>query len=136
MKSDLRVQEVGHTISAPLTFKNINKAYLWYTHIFGAKENVRFADSDHRINYAELWIGDTMLFLTPREAGDHLPLLADENQKEKWLHIYVSNVDDIIDQAVETGAFLAEPPKDYPNGERCGAIIDPFGYHWVLAMHI
>jgi len=136
MKNQIRVQEVGHTLSVPLSFRNINKAWLWYTHVFGAKENVRFTDNHNRIIYAELLIGDSMVFLTPASMNNDLPLLSSEDHRRRWLHIYVDNVDDTIDNAIDFGAFLAQPPANYSYGERCGCIIDPFGYNWVLAMHI
>jgi PhnB protein len=50
--------------------------------------------------------------------------------------MYIDNVDDIFANAVYAGAKVATPLMDTFYGDRCCAVIDPFGHHWVLATHI
>jgi hypothetical protein len=50
-----------------------------------------------------------------------------------WL--YVKDCDAAFARAVGAGAKPKMQPEEMFWGDRCGSIIDPFGYEWTLATH-
>jgi len=51
-------------------------------------------------------------------------------------YLYVPDVDAAYRQAVAAGAIAALPVEDKFWGDRSGAVIDPFGYFWMLASRV
>ena len=49
------------------------------------------------------------------------------------MHLYVDDVDKIVQRAVEFGATALRQPKDEFFGDRVAMIVDPFGHRWQLA---
>lgn len=52
------------------------------------------------------------------------------------IHLYVEDVDAVMERAVAAGAKLVMPLEDTFWGDRYGRIEDPFGHLWSLATHI
>lgn len=52
------------------------------------------------------------------------------------LNIQVDDCDSLHTQALSAGATEEKAPADYPWGERASALVDPFGYRWMIAQHI
>ena len=52
------------------------------------------------------------------------------------LHLYVENVDAVVQKAVENGAKLLRPIKNQFYGDRSGSLLDPFGHMWSVATHV
>jgi PhnB protein len=52
------------------------------------------------------------------------------------MHLYVENVDQVIQKAVESGAKLLRPIKNQFYGDRSGTVLDPFGHMWSVATHV
>ncbi len=52
------------------------------------------------------------------------------------LHLYVDDVDDMFQRAVEAGATEIMPVQDCFWGDRYGILIDPFGHRWSIATRI
>jgi PhnB protein len=51
------------------------------------------------------------------------------------MHLYVRNVDQVVDQAVTAGATIMRPVQDQFYGDRSGSVQDPFGHTWHIATH-
>jgi PhnB protein len=51
------------------------------------------------------------------------------------LFIYVENVDKVITKAASLGATSQGPVMDMFWGDRCGTIVDPNGYTWMVGTH-
>lgn len=74
--------------------------------------------------------------------SDELPIMnffspkSPEGGTSVSLYMYVDNVDDVFANTVSAGALVATPLMDMFYGDRCCAIIDPFGHHWILTTHI
>jgi uncharacterized glyoxalase superfamily protein PhnB len=51
------------------------------------------------------------------------------------LHLYVSDVDAAVSQAVAAGARVTMPVADMFWGDRYGRLEDPFGHQWSVATH-
>jgi len=124
------------TVTPYLYIKGAANAIDYYKKIFGAKEIMRMSGPNGLIGHAELRIGDSMI------------MLADENPQ--WgtkgpqtlggsatgLHLYVEDVDSVVQDAVASGAQLIRPVKDQFYGDRSGSLIDPFGHIWSVGTHI
>src|SRR5579864_6824759 len=95
-----------HSVTPYLFIRGAGAAIDFYKKVFGATEIVRMAGPIGQVMHAELKIGDSIV------------MLADENPKmgamspqtaggiSVSLHLYVENVDGIIQKAVDAGAKL------------------------------
>jgi PhnB protein len=75
-------------------------------------------------------------------------MLADEMPEMGWssppaiggtpvsLHLYVEDVDAVVERALAAGAALSRPVADQFYGDRLGTVVDPFGHVWSIASHI
>jgi uncharacterized glyoxalase superfamily protein PhnB len=132
------VPEGFNTLTPSLVVQGAMEAIEFYKQAFGASVTRIFYGPDKKtVFHAELKIGDSMLMLS-----EEIPVMNLLSPKSPGggisvsIYIYVDNVDDIFVKAVSAGASVAIPLMDTFFGDRCCAIIDPFGHHWILAMHI
>ena len=51
------------------------------------------------------------------------------------LYIYVENVDKVVEKATKLGATPQGPVMDMFWGDRCGTVVDPDGYNWMVGIH-
>jgi uncharacterized glyoxalase superfamily protein PhnB len=96
-------------------------------HVFGAVELERFSFSLSRCHVASA-IGDSVIML---EIGDPPP----EGAAPSTVCVYVPDVDEAFDRALQAGAEELEPPKDQENHERSAAVKDTFGNTWRIATY-
>lgn len=75
----------------------------------------------------ELWIGDTRLLV--RDAGPRAPHPA-------FLFVYVADLDQTWQRAVDAGAVVVERPERTAHGERQGIVRDPQGSTWQIASRL
>jgi PhnB protein len=52
------------------------------------------------------------------------------------IHLYVEQVDALVDRAVKAGGRLERPVADQFYGDRAGMVVDPFGHKWWIASHV
>ena len=52
------------------------------------------------------------------------------------LYLLTENVDKTVAKAVKLGAAPKGPVMDMFWGDRCGTVVDPEGYTWMVATHI
>ena len=119
-----------------LTVDDAAQAIEFYKRAFGAKERMRMPGPDGRIAHAELEFGDAVLMLS-----DPFPHGSTRPPKELGgttggVMIYVENVDEVVQQAVDAGATVTMAADDMFWGDRFGTVSDPFGHEWHLATHI
>ena len=50
--------------------------------------------------------------------------------------LYVENVDESFQRAVQAGATVKEAITLQFWGDRAGSVVDPFGYQWTLLTHV
>ena len=74
---------------------------------------------------AEIRIGDSLIMISDG-GGLREPVPA-------FLYVYVENVDETYQRAVETGAETLELPSDQPYGDRRAMVKDPWGNLWKIA---
>jgi PhnB protein len=119
-----------------LVVNNAAKAMEFYKKIFAAKEVMRMEQPDGKIGHAELKIGDSKIMLADEcpEMGAYGPH-AGVNASIS-IHVYIKNVDDVVEKAVSLGAKINRPVQDMFYGDRSGSIEDPFGHKWFVSTHI
>jgi PhnB protein len=108
----------------------------FYCSVLGASERVRMGAPGGKVGHAELSIGDSMIMLADEapEMGARSPRTVGGTPVS--LHVYVENVDDVFDRAVQAGAQSLRPVEDRFYGDRSGQFEDPFGHRWDVSSHV
>ncbi len=125
-----------NSVTPCLTINNAAQAIDFYKTVFGAKEVMRMAKPNGKIGHAELKIGDTKIML-----ADEYPEM-DIRGPEAFggtpvgIHIYIKNVDQIVEKAVSAGANVKRPPENMFYGDRSATLVDPYGHVWHVSTHI
>ena len=118
-----------------LFFNNGVKDISFYAKAFGATENLCFRNDDGSIHVAELSINGTIFhlhevtkpyFFSPEKYNGTTAIIGQ----------FVSDVDAVMNTAIEAGAIEVSPAKDYEYGYRQGEIKDPFGHLWLIQKKI
>ncbi len=122
-----------------LSIAGAAKAIEFYSEVFGAKERMRMPGPPGQpdsVGHAEIEIGDSVIMLS-----DQFPQSPTKPPKELGgtsasMMLYVENVDEFVQQAVDAGATLAMPVETQFWGDRYGRVEDPFGHNWQIATHV
>jgi PhnB protein len=102
----------------------------FYTDAFGAKELQRWSNDDGSIHVVELEIDGAMFHLHEESRGNASPDKA--GCTTVTIGLMVDDVHAVFGRAIEAGAKMISPVKDYDYKYRQGDIIDPFGHHWLI----
>lgn len=124
-----------HSITPYLIVEDAANAIVFYKDAFGAKEVMRMEHSG-KVGHAELKIGDAKIMLADEwpEMNAHGP--RQYGGSAVSIHLYVKDVDRIIEKAVSLGAILERPVENMFYGDRSGILQDPYGHHWCVSTHI
>jgi uncharacterized glyoxalase superfamily protein PhnB len=122
-----------HTITPYLYVADAPEAIAFYTRAFGAKERYRLTDPDGKVRHAELFVGDSPLFVTDVPIDPDMQIPGPNATSPVWLYLYVEDPDSLFDRAVAAGADPVTLMGDQAWGDRYGAVADPFGYRWGIA---
>jgi PhnB protein len=108
----------------------------FYGKVLGTQERMRMPGPEGKIGHAELEIGDSLImladehpdmgFLSPKSIGG-TPVT---------ISVYVENVDDVFERALEAGATSVRSVEDQFYGDRSGQFDDPFGHRWNVSTHV
>lgn len=130
------VPEGYHTVTPYLIVSGAAKAIDFYKQAFGAQEQFRVDASNGRIGHAEIRIGDSIVMLADEhpEIGARGPLSV--GGTPVTLALYLENVDQVFQRAVDAGATVLRPVQDQFYGDRSGSVTDPFGHIWHIATHV
>jgi PhnB protein len=125
-----------HALTPSIAVDNAADAIEFYKRAFGAKERMRMPGPGDTIGHAELEIGDSVLMLS-----DPFPQASVKPPKEVGattvgIFMYVEDVDEVVQQAVDAGGTVVMPVDDQFWGDRFGTVADPFGHQWMLATHV
>jgi PhnB protein len=128
------VPEGYHTVTPYLICSSAAKAIDFYVKALGATELMRM-DHGGKIGHAEIKIGDSHVML-----ADEFPEMGARSPQSLGgtpvgICLYVPNVDELFQRAVDAGAQVERPVQDQFYGDRSGTIIDPFGHKWTIATH-
>ena len=126
----------GYSAITPyLIVDNAAGAIDFYKKAFGAREKMRLGMPGGKIGHAELKFGDALVMLAD-EAPDHNALSPKTvGGTPVTIHLYVKNVDRIVEQAINAGATVMRPVADQFYGDRSGSVRDPYGHAWHVATH-
>jgi uncharacterized glyoxalase superfamily protein PhnB len=135
-KAKHAVPEGHHTITPHFTIDGAAKAIDWYKQALGAQEVARAVGPDGKIMHAEVRIGDSLIMLNDVMGG---PAGAKTAGAPLALWVYVPDCDALFNRAVAAGARIAPGPMgqmaDQFWGDRCGTLVDPYGFQWTIATH-
>lgn len=101
---------------------------------FGATENFCFRNDDGSIHVAELAINGAIFHVheTMRDALE--PISA--KGVTTIIGLFVPNVEEVMQKAIQAGATEINPTTDYDYGYRQGMFKDPFGHYWQIQKKI
>ncbi|KIG06747.1 VOC family protein [Caballeronia concitans] len=107
----------------------------FYKKAFGATEVFSMQEPGGRIGHAELLIGGHPFYLSDEfpEMDVKGPLAV--GGTPVMLHLYVEDVDAVVQRAVDEGAVILRAVEDQFYGDRGGKLRDPFGHVWWIATH-
>lgn len=130
------IPEGFHSVTPMFMFKDARKAISFYKQAFGATERYAMPGPDGKgVMHAELLIGDSIIMMG--EENPHEPCKSAETMggSPVSFYIYLDNVDEAFQRALQSGAESRMPVQDMFWGDRVGTVQDPFGYSWSLATH-
>jgi PhnB protein len=125
-----------HTVTPSIVVRGAEEALDFYRKAFNAEETLRMPGPDGKIIHAEFRIGNSVIML-----GDEMPDMGAKSPLSLGgspvsFFIYLENVDEAWQRAINAGAKQVMPLADMFWGDRAGCVDDPFGHHWWLAQHI
>jgi PhnB protein len=131
----------GFTSITPfIVVNNPSEAIKFYQSVFNArvKDSTEFSDENGNriIVHAELDFGNGFLQLGAANPAYKLVLPPGEDNACYSLAIYVSDVDQVFEDAMAKGARVREPVANFVSGDRFGSILDPFGVRWSIMTRI
>ena len=129
------VPEGFHTVTPSLVVRDAAKAIDFYKKALGAEELVRMPGPDGKIMHAELKIGDSIIFLSDEVPHSSAKSPQTLGASTGVLNLYVQDVDNAFQRAVDAGGKVSMPVADQFWGDRYGSLVDPFGHTWGIGTH-
>jgi len=125
------------TFFAPELFVNNGvKDISFYKNAFGASEQMRFSNDDGSIHVVELCIDGAIFHIHEITAKPYFFSPGKNNGSTICIGLFVSNVDEVMANAIKAGAIEINAAQDYEYGYRQGTIKDPFGHYWQIQKKI
>ena len=122
-------------VSAALTVSDIAAAVSFYQKAFGFSKRAIMNGPDGKPVHAELTLRGTTLMLGPESEQMGRRSAKSVGASPATLYIYVENVDKVVEQAAKLGAKPQGPVMDMFWADRCGNVVDPDGYTWMVGTH-
>jgi PhnB protein len=122
-------------VTAMLTVSDVAAAASFYQKAFGFTKRGIMNGPDGKPMHAELTLRGATLML-----GLENPAMGKRTAKSvgaspAGLYVYVENADKVVAKAVNLGAKDQGPVMDMFWGDRCGVVVDPDGYSWMVGTH-
>jgi PhnB protein len=122
-------------VSAMLTVSDIPAAVAFYQKAFGFSKRGIMNGPDGTPIHAELNLRGTTLMLGPENPSWGKRTAKSVGASPASLFLYVENVDKVVSKAISLGAQGQGPVMDMFWGDRCGTLVDPDGYTWMVGTH-
>jgi PhnB protein len=122
-------------VSAVLTVSDVKAATGFYQKAFGFAKRGIMNGPDGKPIHAELTLRGTTLMLGPENPARGMRSAKTVGASPASLYLYVENVDRTVAKAVGLGATTQGPVMDMFWGDRCGMVVDPDGYGWMVGTH-
>jgi PhnB protein len=136
MSSVKAIPDGYHNVTPYLFVRSAARAIDFYKSVFGATEIMRMPGPDGRTMHAELRLGDSVIMLADENPPAGMMSPQTVGGYSVGMHLYIENVDEVIQKAVENGAKILRPVKNQFYGDRSGSVLDPFGHLWSVATHV
>ena len=122
-------------VTAMLTVTDVKTAAAFYQKAFGFAKRGLMNGPDGKAIHGELTLRGTTIMLTPE-----MPQMGGRSAKTigaspTSLYLLTENVDKVVAKATKLGAVTKGPVMDMFWGDRCGTVVDPEGYTWMVATH-
>jgi len=121
--------------STMLTVTDMNAAIKFYQKAVGFTKRGVMKGPDGKPMHAELKLRDTVLMLGPECPERGARSAKTLGGSPVTLYLLTENVDKMVAKAVKAGGNPMGPVGDMFWGDRCGIVIDPEGYTWMVATH-
>ncbi len=125
-----------HTLTPGLTVRDASATIAFYEKAFGAAELYRLTLPDGTIAHAEFRIGDSVFMIQDERPEWGTPSPETLGGAPLRLRLYVEDADASFAAAVAAGATETMPVELQFWGDRMGSVVDPFGYHWLIATRV
>ena len=122
-------------VSTMLVVSDIPAALSFYQKAFGFSKRGIMKGPDGKPIHAELTLRGTTLMLGPENAARGQRTAKSLGSSPATLFVYVENVDKVVAKATSLGATSLGPVMDMFWGDRCGTVVDPDGYSWMIGTH-
>jgi len=123
------------SVTTMLTVADVKAAAAFYQKAFGFAKRVMMNDPQGTAVHAELTLRGTTLMLGPESPQMGSRSAKTVGASPASLYLLTENVDKTVAKAVKLGAAAKGPVMDMFWGDRCGTVIDPDGYSWMIATH-
>jgi PhnB protein len=124
-----------HVVTPYLSVRGAGEAIDFYRKAFGAAELLRVPGPGGKLGHAEIAIGGHHIMLSDEYPDMQFVGPETRGGTTVHLHVYVKNVDALVERAVAAGAKLIREVKDQFYGDRSGSLQDPYGHIWHFATH-
>ncbi len=128
-----------HSVTPSLVISGAKGAIEFYKKAFGAEKTFYMERPDGKVGHAVIKIGDSLLMIAdecpPHEGHEENCARSPENLKGSSVgfYLYVNDVDEVFNRAVDAGAKATMAVSDMFWGDRMGTLKDPFGHFWIVA---
>jgi uncharacterized glyoxalase superfamily protein PhnB len=122
-------------VSAMLAVSDVKTAVAFYQKAFGFAKRGVMNGPDGKPIHAELTLRGTTLMLGPENPARGMRSAKTVGASPASLYLYVENVDKTVAKAVGLGATIQGQVTDMFWGDRCGMVVDPDGYGWMVGTH-
>jgi PhnB protein len=124
------------SLTAMLTVTDVKTAAAFYQKAFGFAKRAIMNGPDGKAIHAELTLRGTTLMLGPEMLQMGSRGAKAVGASPTSLYLLTENADKAVAKAVKLGATAKGPVMDMFWGDRCGTVVDPEGYTWMVATHI
>jgi uncharacterized glyoxalase superfamily protein PhnB len=131
--------EGQRSVTPHLVVRDAARAIDFYKEALGAEELVRIPAAGGLLMHAELRLGDSKVFLVDDFPDSPLEGIGSPRQlgaTTVTIHLFVDDVDAVVERASAAGAKVTQPPTDMFWGDRYARLVDPFGHSWSIATHL
>ena len=124
------------SVTTMLTVTDVKAAAAFYQKAFGFAKRGIMNGPDGKAIHAELTLRGTTLML-----GPEVPQMGSRSVKTiggspASLYLLTENADKVVAKAAKLGAAPQGPVMEMFWGDRCGTVVDPEGYTWMVATHM
>jgi uncharacterized glyoxalase superfamily protein PhnB len=133
MPSDPEDNHLITAVTPYLAVRDARAAIAFYAAAFGAVEKLVIEEGDGRVGHATMGIGAGEIYLAD-EHPEFEGIVGPETLggSSVTIDLEVTDVDAVVDRAVDAGATLIRPPDHPTSGVQAGKVRDPFGHLWLI----